>query len=203
MRPVAPLAPLLSRDGAQGIVARMADLPLHVPDNFSRVVPDGDNRSRLVCGDCGFVSYENPKVVVGAVCTWGERVLLCRRAIEPRRGYWTLPAGYMEVRETTMAGAQREAMEEACADIEIEALLAVYNVPRISQVQVIYLARLRNDQVAAGPESEAVGLFTWEEIPWDDLAFPSVRWALNHYREVRGEASFAARANPPGELGNY
>jgi ADP-ribose pyrophosphatase YjhB (NUDIX family) len=180
----------------------MADHP-HTPSNFSRRVPDGDNRPRLVCDSCGFVSYENPKVVVGAVCAWGDRVLLCRRAIEPRRGFWTLPAGYLEVHETTMAGAQREAMEEACAQIEIDALLAVYNVPRISQVQVIYRARLVTAEVAAGPESEAVGLFRWDEIPWDELAFPSVRWALHHHREVAGQPAFAARTNPPGEYGEY
>jgi len=179
----------------------MADHP-HLPDNFSRRVPDGDNRPRLVCDSCGFVSYENPKVVVGSVCSVGDRILLCRRAIMPRLGYWTLPAGYLETHETTADGAMREAMEEACARIEIDALLAVYNVPRISQVQVIYRARLLSD-VAAGPESQEVGLFRWEEIPWDDLAFPSVRWALHHYREVRDQAVFSARTNPPGEHGDY
>ena len=179
----------------------MADHP-HVPDHFSRRVPDGDNRPRLVCDSCGFISYENPKVVVGSVSTDGERILLCRRAIPPRRGYWTLPAGYLEVHETTAAGAMREALEEACAHIEIDSLLAVYNVPRISQVQVIYRARLVSD-VAAGPESQEVGLFHWHDIPWDDLAFPSVRWALQHYREVRDQPEFAARTNPPGEDGAY
>lgn len=180
----------------------MADQP-HVPDNFSRRVPEGDNRPRLVCDSCGFVSYENPKVVVGSVCTIGDRILLCRRAIEPRRGYWTLPAGYLEVHETTMAGALREAWEEAYARVEIDSLLAVYNVPRISQVQVIYRARLLSAEVAAGPESEEVRLFRWDEIPWEDLAFPSVRWALHHYREVRDQPVFAARTNPPGEQGGY
>ena len=178
----------------------MADDP-HCPNNFSRLTPAGDNRPRLVCDSCGFISYENPKVVVGSVCTHGDRFLLCRRAIEPRRGYWTLPAGYLEVHETTMDGARREAQEEACAEIEIEGLLAVYNIPRISQVQVIYRARLVSPDVAAGPESQEVGLFLWDEIPWDDLAFPSVRWALHHHREVAGDAVFSARTNPPGEYG--
>ncbi len=166
------------------------------PCNFSKRVPVGDNRERQVCDTCGFVSYENPKVVVGSVCTWGDRILLCRRAIEPRRGFWTLPAGYLEAHEATVDGAAREAMEEACAHIAIDALLAVYNIPRISQVQVIYRARLLSDDVAAGPESEEVGLFTWEEIPWDELAFPSVRWALRHFHEVRDQAVFSARTNP-------
>ena len=171
--------------------------------SFARVVPDGDNRPRLVCTDCGFIHYENPKVVVGSVCTWEDRFLLCRRAIEPRRGFWTLPAGYLEVNETTSDGAKREAWEEARAEIEIDALLAVYSIPRISQVQLIYRARLASPQVEAGPESQEVGLFRWEEIPWDDLAFPTVRWALLQHREVAGEPAFAARCNPPGELGDY
>ncbi|MGD9764059.1 MAG: NUDIX domain-containing protein [Candidatus Binatia bacterium] len=180
----------------------MPDFP-RAPDNFSRRTPDGDTHERLVCDHCGFINYENPKIVVGSVCTWGERILLCRRAIPPRRGFWTLPAGYLEVFETTLAGAAREAWEEACARIEIEALLAVYNIPRLSQVQVIYRARLLNGDIAAGPESLEVGLFCWEEIPWDEIAFPSVRWALHHFREVRERPEFAARGNPPGELGDY
>jgi ADP-ribose pyrophosphatase YjhB (NUDIX family) len=173
------------------------------PTSFVHRVPPGDNRPRLVCNDCGFVQYENPKVVVGSVCTWEDRILLCRRAIEPRKGFWTLPAGYMEVRETSIQGAMREAWEEAFARVEIDALLAVYNIPRVSQVQLIYRARLLSPSVEAGPESEAVGLFRWEEIPWTELAFPSVRWALTHHREVSGAATFTARTNPAGELGDY
>lgn len=170
---------------------------------FERRVPDGDNRERLVCGDCGFINYENPKIVVGSVVSWEDRILLCKRAIHPRLGFWTLPAGYLEVHETSMDGARREAQEEACADIEIDRLLAVYNIPRISQVQLIYRARLRQPEIAVGPESQEVGLFRWADIPWDELAFPSVRWALNHFAEVRGQASFDVRGNPPGEDGDY
>lgn len=168
-----------------------------------RTIPEGDNRERLVCPDCGFINYENPKVVVGAVCTWEGRILLCRRAIEPRDGYWTLPAGYLELNETTADGAVRETREEANAEIAIEALMAVYNIPRISQVQLIYLADLVAPDVSAGPESAEVALFHWDDIPWDDLAFPSVRWALNHYAEVRNAESFHPRTNPPGETGDY
>jgi len=168
-----------------------------------RKVPDGDNRERLVCPDCGFVNYENTKIVVGAVCRWGERILLCRRAIDPRRGFWTLPAGYLEVHESTEAGARREAWEEARASIDIEALLAVYNIPRLSQVQLIYRARLISPAVASGPETVEVGLFEWNDIPWTDLAFPSVRWALNHHREASASAVFAPWTNPPGETGDY
>lgn len=162
----------------------------------SRRVPAGDNRERLVCDDCGFINYINPKIVVGSVVTLGDKFLLCRRAIEPRDGYWTIPAGYMEERETTVEGAMREAWEEAFAKIEIDVLLGIYNIPRISQVQMIYRARLLDPDVKAGEETREVGLFTWEEIPWDDLAFPSVRWALDHWRRTQGQTDFAAFPEP-------
>lgn len=167
-----------------------------------RTVPDGDTVERLVCPDCGFVNYENPKVVVGSVARWQGQILLCRRAIPPRRGYWTLPAGYLELNESAADGARREAREEACAELDIRALLAVYSIPRISQIQLIYLADLVTADIAAGPESAEVGLFDWDAIPWDDIAFPSVRWALGHYHEVRSLDSFQPRANPPGEFGD-
>ncbi len=160
-------------------------------------IPDGDNRERLVCPDCGFINYENPKIVVGSVCIWEGKILLCRRAINPRRGFWTIPAGYLELNEDAETGAIREAKEEACADIEIDALLAVYNVTRISQVQLIYRATLPSPTIAAGEESLEVGLFSWDEIPWDNIAFPSVHWALNHYREVANQPVFTTRTNPP------
>lgn len=173
------------------------------PGSFVRRVPAGDDRERLVCSGCGFVQYENPKVVVGSVCTWQDKILLCRRAIHPRRGFWTLPAGYLELHETTADGAVREAWEEARAKIEIESVLAVYSIPRLSQVQVIYRARLAAPDVSAGPESAEVGLFEWADIPWPELAFPSVRWALGHYREALDRGDWATRANPPGEFGDY
>jgi len=150
-----------------------------------KAIPEGDDRERMICADCGYVLYDNPKIVVGSVPRWGERILLCRRAIHPRRGYWTLPAGYLELNESTSAGAEREAWEEARAKIAIDGLLAIYDIPRISQVQLIYRARLVDEAVAAGPESLEVGLFQWDDIPWDDLAFPSVRWALHHEQEAR------------------
>ncbi|MDH5556532.1 MAG: NUDIX hydrolase [Alphaproteobacteria bacterium] len=170
---------------------------------FVRKIPEGDDRERRICADCGFIDYENPKIVVGSVATWEDKILLCRRAIHPRMGYWTLPAGYMEVNESAAEGAIREAWEEAFARLEIETVLAVYSIPRISQVQVIFRARLTSPDIAAGPESAEVGLFRWNEIPWDDIAFPSVHWALNHFDEVRGQTDFAARSNPPGETGDY
>jgi ADP-ribose pyrophosphatase YjhB (NUDIX family) len=169
---------------------------------FERRVPEGDDRPRLVCADCGFVNYENPVVVVGSVALWEERILLCRRAIPPRRGYWTLPAGYLELHESAEEGACREAWEEAQARIAIDQLLAVYAIPRISQIQLIYRAHLSRPDVAAGPETEETGLFAWSEIPWDEIAFPSVHWALHHHREVVGQVVFAPRGNPPGERGD-
>jgi len=174
-----------------------------VPGGFLRRVPAGDDRERLVCGDCGFIQYENPKVVVGSVCVWQDRILLCRRAIHPRRGFWTLPAGYLELRESTADGALREAWEEARAHIELEGVLAVYSITRLSQVQVIYRARLLSPDVEAGPESAEVALFDWDRIPWPDIAFPSVRWALGHYREALDRGDVATRGNPPGEFGDY
>lgn len=148
------------------------------------VVPNGDNRERAVCQRCGHIHYINPKVVVGAVCTHADRLLLCRRAIEPRRGFWTIPAGFMENGETAEEGAAREAMEEACADISLTRLLAVYSIKRIDQVQLLFAARLRSADVAAGLESLEVKLVTWDAIPWDDLAFPSVHWVLEHARRL-------------------
>jgi ADP-ribose pyrophosphatase YjhB (NUDIX family) len=178
----------------------MADKPV---GPSVRRVPEGDNRERLVCADCGFIQYENPKVVVGSVARWGDKLLLCRRAIPPRKGFWTLPAGYLELNETASDGAVREAWEEARARIAIDALLAVYNIPRISQVQLIFRAELTSPDVEAGPESAEVGLFTWDEIPWKDIAFPSVHWALGHWREVGDARDFAARTNTPDQTGDY
>ena len=169
----------------------------------TRRVPEGDNRERLVCDDCGFILYENPKIVVGSVAIWEDKVLLCRRAIPPRRGYWTLPAGYMEVRETSAEGAVREAYEEARATIAIDDLLAVYNIPRIGQVHLFYRAHLTSPEIEAGPESLEVRLFAWDALPpVAEFAFPTVRWALDHYREVRGRRDFAVRTNPPGDFGD-
>jgi ADP-ribose pyrophosphatase YjhB (NUDIX family) len=163
-----------------------------------RSIPEGDNRERMICAECGYILYDNPKIVVGSVTRWGEQILLCRRSINPRRGFWTLPAGYLELNESASAGAEREAWEEAQARIEIEGLLAIYDIPRISQVQLIYRARLLDQAIRPGPESLEVRLFEWEEIPWGELAFPSVDWALQHDREARATRDFTARINPPG-----
>lgn len=165
--------------------------------NFSAKIPSGDDRTRQVCNDCGFVDYINPKIVAGAVVTKDGKILLCKRAIEPRIGYWTLPAGYMEEGESVEDGAKREAFEEANAIIEVDSLLAVYSVPRISQVQIMYRAKLVSE-ISPGPESLEVGLFDWKDIPWRELAFPTVVWALTHYAQIRHLEAFAPFANPPG-----
>jgi ADP-ribose pyrophosphatase YjhB (NUDIX family) len=171
-------------------------------ENFIRAVPDGDELERLVCADCGFVNYENPKIVVGSVCHWQDRILMCRRAINPRVGLWTIPAGYLEIKETAMDGAGREAWEEARARIRINGILAVYTIRRLSQVQVIFRADLETADVSPGPESREVALFRWAEIPWEEIAFPSVNWALQHDREAAGQAAIVTRTNPPGEFGD-
>ncbi len=163
---------------------------------FSRRRPAGDERDRMVCDDCGFIHYVNPKIIVGAVCTWEDKFLLCKRAIEPRLGYWTIPAGFMEENETTAQGAAREALEEAEAEIEIDGLLAIYDIPRISQVQMIFRARLKTPDFGVGVESAEVALFTWDEIPWQDLAFPTVHWALDNFRETQGQALGAPFKTP-------
>ncbi|MGF1545044.1 MAG: NUDIX domain-containing protein [Parvularculaceae bacterium] len=169
--------------------------PLRAP-SFSRKTPDGDDRERDVCNACGYVAYQNPKIVVGSVASYGAKILLCRRAIEPRRGYWTLPAGYLELGESVEDGARREAWEEARVRLDIDRVLAIYSVPRISQVQIMFRARLSADEASPGPESLETALFDWDGLPWADLAFPTVGWALRHWREARGRADFAPFANP-------
>ena len=154
---------------------------------FLRQVPDGDTRERSVCRDCGHVAYENPKVVVGSVVAHQGRVLLCRRAIEPRLGYWTVPAGFMENGETMQAAAARECYEEALARVEVGSLLAVVNVTHAGQVHVMFRARLEAPQFAPGPESLEVGLYEESEIPWNDLAFPSGEFTLRQFFADRGK----------------
>jgi ADP-ribose pyrophosphatase YjhB (NUDIX family) len=145
-------------------------------------IPEGDNRPRYVCTHCGTIHYENPKMVIGSVPVWdrgGElKVLLCKRAIEPRYGYWTLPAGFMENAETTAEAAIRETEEEAGAHIELGQLFTLLNVAHVHQVHLFYLARLRDLDFAPGIESLDVRMFAEQDIPWDDLAFPTIRTTL-------------------------
>ncbi len=172
------------------------DNPLVRGFDFSTKVPDGDDKERLVCDTCGWVHYINPKIVVGSVIQWEDRIVMARRAIEPRKGFWTLPAGFLEERETAGDGAKREAMEEANAQIEIRDLLALYDVPHISQVQLMYRAWLLEPQLSPGFESLEVALIKYEDIPWAELAFPSVVWALVHDRQVSDRETIAPFGNP-------
>jgi ADP-ribose pyrophosphatase YjhB (NUDIX family) len=154
-------------------------------------VPADDNRDRAVCTACGEVHYENPLNVVGTVPIWGEQVLLCRRNIEPRYGLWTLPAGFMELGETTAEGALRETVEEAGARIELQGLFTLLNVARAGQVHLYYRARLHDTDFAPGPETIEAALFHEHEIPWDQLAFQTVRETLRHYFADRALGQFS------------
>ena len=163
-----------------------------------KTIPEGDNRLRLQCPDCGYIEYSNPKVIVGAVCTWEDRFLLCKRAIEPRLGFWTVPAGFLENNEATADGAVREVLEEAGAEVEIERLIGFFEIPHISQIHMFYAARMVSPAFSAGIESLDVRLLAWEEIPWDDLAFPSIAWSLRQFREGGAPRVHTARPkNPP------
>jgi len=153
-------------------------------------IPPGDSLPRHVCSSCGVVHYLNPKIVVGAIPEWDDRVLLCRRAIEPRLGLWTLPAGFMENAETTSQAAARETLEEACARIEVGEMFTLINVPHISQVHIVYRARLLDLDFAPGEESLEVGLFSESEIPWDEIAFRTIALTLRHFFEDRRRGAF-------------
>ena len=144
-------------------------------------VPSGDTLPRFVCGSCHTIHYQNPRMVVGCIPEWEDKILLCRRGIEPRYGLWTVPAGFMENGETTFQGAIRETLEEANARVEIGALYALYNIPHINQVYILFRARLLDLDFSTGAETLEVRLFAENEIPWDRLAFATVRNTLTHY----------------------
>jgi len=177
--------------------------------SFTVAVPRGEDRERRICDHCGFVDYANPKIVAGALVAFSEHgpphgegcvpieqvsILLCRRAIHPRKGYWTMPAGFMELGESTLEAAIRETREEACAEIDCDALLAVFDVVHRGQVHVFRRATLVGG-FAAGPESLEVKLFPWGEIPWDSLAFTTVHWSLRAWAESREQTVFAPYGN--------
>jgi ADP-ribose pyrophosphatase YjhB (NUDIX family) len=153
-------------------------------------IPAGDTLPRHVCDACQTIHYQNPRMVVGCIAEWEDRVLLCRRAIEPRHGMWTVPAGYMENGETTFQGAIRETLEEANARVEIGPLYALYNIPHISQVYILFRARLLDADVRPGAETLETRLFAEPQIPWDQIAFASVRHALSHYFDDRRKGDF-------------
>lgn len=145
-------------------------------------VPPGDHAPRHVCGSCGHVHYQNPKLIVGCVPEWEDgRILMCKRNIQPRHGYWTFPAGFLEMGETCAAGAARETLEESNAAVEVQDLLAVLGVPHVSQVYMIYRARLLRPEFRPTPESSEVRLMSEAEIPWDEIAFPTVYKSLRYF----------------------
>ena len=163
--------------------------------SIARRVPPGDNMPRFVCGDCGTIHYQNPKVVVGTLPEWDDRVLLCRRAIEPRHGLWTLPAGFLENGETIFEGALRETLEEASARVEIGNLYSMISLPQISQVYVIFRARLLDLDFGPGPESLDVRLFEEHEVPWEELAFRTIARTLRNYFLDRKQGGFPTRVS--------
>lgn len=153
-------------------------------------IPAGDSLPRHVCDHCGHIHYENPRLVVGCVANWEDRILLCRRAIEPRLGYWTLPAGFMENGETTAEAAARETLEEACAQVIVGKPFAMVNVAHINQVHLFYRGHLATPDFAPGEESLETSLVTEADIPWEEIAFRSVALCLRRYFEDRAKGHF-------------
>lgn len=166
-------------------------------------IPPGDSHLRHVCDACGAIHYRNPRMVVGALPVWENRVLLCRRAIEPRHGCWTLPAGFMENQESVAEAALRETREEACARVALDGMYTMISVPHISQVHVIFRARLLDLDFAAGDESLEVALFDEADIPWENIAFRTVAMTLRHFFADRARGDFGTHVesvvlpNPP------
>ena len=165
-------------------------------NSIQEKIPDGDTHFRKVCSSCGHINYENPKIVVGSVCTFENKFLMCKRAIDPQKGFWTLPAGYLENNESVEEGAIREAYEEAYAKIRINNLLAVYSLKHAEQVQILFHSELIDLNIKPGIESLEVGLFEWNEIHWNNIAFPSVLWALNNFKERQTLDTFKVFNNP-------
>lgn len=153
-------------------------------------IPEDDNRERHVCSSCGLIHYLNPRVIAGCLPVYGDKVLLCKRAIEPRLGYWTLPAGFMENGESCEAGAARETLEETQAIVESGQLQSCVSIPYINQVYMLFLAELGDQKFGPTSESTEVALFSEEDIPWDQLAFPVMKFALQRYFEDKKTGSF-------------
>ncbi len=162
----------------------------HCGHPVTRRIPTGDNRPRYVCVECEAIHYQNPRIIAGCLPVHEDRVLLCRRSIQPRAGLWTLPAGFLENGETTAQGALRETREEANANVEIIDIYTMFSLPHISQVYMFFRARLLDLDFAAGEETEAVHLFREEEVPWDELAFPVITETLKHYFHDRQRNEF-------------
>ena len=165
----------------------------HCGAKITLIVPEGDDRERHVCPECSTIHYQNPKIITGCLPVHENKVLLCKRAIEPRSGLWTLPAGFMENGESVEQGALRESWEEARVTLKNQVLYQVFSLPHISQVYVFYLAELANLDYAPGPESLAVELFSLSDIPWDTLAFPVVKSTLEDYIADLNQNHFPVR----------
>ena len=167
------------------------NIPISEFSNFQSAVPPGDNVERQVCSECKWIHYENPRIILTGLCLWENQILLCRRAIAPRYGFWNLPGGFMEIGETMEEGTQREIFEEAGATVEIQSLFAAYAIPRIGQVHMVYLARLTAPDFHAGPESLEVRLVPADQLslPCNDLAFPVNEWTLRDFLSLKGEAA--------------
>lgn len=166
-------------------------------------VPEGDHLPRHICNQCGEIHYQNPKVVVGCIPEYGEQLLFCKRAIEPRLGYWTLPAGFMENAETSAEGAARETLEEAGAEVEIIDMFSMFNLPHINQIYILYRAKLHEPEFAAGTESLEVKLLDEQDVPWDEMAFPVITESLKLYFADREAGRFGFHSGDmirlPGE----
>ena len=159
-----------------------------------QTIPEGDNMSRHVCEHCNMIHYQNPKIIAGTIPEWDNKILLCKRAIEPRHGLWTLPAGFMENSETTIQGALRESMEEANAELTRMTLFCVFSIPHISQVYMMYRGELINGQASPGSESLELDLFSEENIPWDEIAFPVITETLKLYFKDKATGKFSTHA---------
>jgi ADP-ribose pyrophosphatase YjhB (NUDIX family) len=168
----------------------------------ARRIPPGDNLPRWVCDQCNTIHYENPRMIVGCVSAWEGKIVLCKRAIEPRYGLWTVPAGFLENGETTADGAKRETLEEANARVEIDGLLALYNLPHINQVYMLFHGQLLDPDVSAGAETLETRLCSEAEIPWNELAFVTVRKTLQHYFSDQREGRFGFHIGTIEPLGS-
>ena len=167
----------------------------HCASKVESKVPEDDNRPRFICVSCETIHYQNPNIVAGTVPVWNNQVLLCKRAIEPRYGYWTLPAGFMENQETTIEAALRETWEEAEAKVTVDGLYTVISEPQLDQVHMYFRATLTDCKFGAGPESLETHLYNEEDIPWDELAFPTVKRTLKLFFEDRKKGEFGVHVS--------
>lgn len=153
--------------------------------NVTVIIPDGDHRERFVCPSCNTIFYENPRIITGTLPIYQGKILICKRGIEPRANYWTVPGGFMENGESMSDGAARETLEEACSRVEVGQLLSAISLPSVNQVHCFFLAEMKDDHFEITPESIEIKLIDIEDIPWDEIAFRTVEYTLRHYIEHR------------------